>query len=77
MIDRIVHILTWIFFTAAFIFSFISIWDRILLFFGWSLTWLPFSRWRLIEVAVIALIFVITLLLRQIREELRKQSAKS
>jgi hypothetical protein len=76
MIDKWTHIFLWIFFTAACIFTIIFILDRILFFYGWTLL-LPFSAQRLLQFIVIALIFVITLLLRQIREELKKQSASS
>ena len=77
MIDKWTHILLRILFAAACIFAILYAIDRILFFFGWFLPWLPFSASRLIEFVAIALIFVITMLLRQVREELRKLSTKS
>ena len=76
MIDKWTHILSRIFFTAAFIISILYLVARILYICGWILPWLPISSGRFLELVAIALLFVITLLLRQIREELRKQSAK-
>ena len=76
MINKWTHILSRIFFGAACVFSIIYVLDRALFFYGWDLLWIPFSANRLLDLVVIALIFVITLLLRQIREELKKQSAK-
>ena len=72
MIDKWTHILSRIFFTAACIFSILYVVDRILLIFGWILPWLPVTANRLIELTAIALLFVMTLLLRQIREALKK-----
>ena len=77
MVDKWTHIFIRIFFAAACIFSVLYILDRIFLFYRWELLWIPFTPDRLLEFVIIALIFTITLLLRQIREELKARSIKS
>jgi hypothetical protein len=77
MVDKWTHIFTRIFFAAACIFSILYILERIFFFYGVKLLWIPVSYNRLLDFVVITLIFTITLLLRQIREELIKQSTKS
>jgi hypothetical protein len=77
MVDKWTRIFTIIFFAAACIFSILYILERIFLYYGWKLLWIPFTPDRLLEFVIIALIFTITLLLRQIREELKARSIKS
>ena len=76
MVDKWTHIFTRIFFAAACIFSIIYILERIFIYYGFKLL-IPITADRLLEFVVIALIFTITLLLRQIREELKAKSIKS
>jgi len=59
-----------LFFVAVVLFV-VAVWDWVLRFFGYSLSWLPYEPGRLFEFAAIVMIFVIALLLRQIRDHLR------
>ena len=59
-----------LFFVAALMFL-IAIWDWVLRWFGYTLSWMPYAPGRLFELAGILMIFVIALLLRQIRDLLR------
>ena len=72
MVDKLANIFTRIFFAAACIFSILYILERVFFFYGWELLWIPISHNRLLDFVVIALIFTITLLLRQIREAVKK-----
>jgi hypothetical protein len=51
----------------------IAVWEWVLQWFGYTLTWLPYTPGRLFELAALMAIFVITLLLRQIRDTLRSK----
>lgn len=72
MIDKLTHIFSWIFFVTACIFSLLYIIDRVLYRLGWDFLWMPITHDRLLDFIGIALLFIITLLLRQIREALKK-----
>lgn len=62
-----------IIFFVSLILLFVSVVERLVNIAGYSfLQQTPYSSWRLLEFAAIFLIFVITILLRQIREELRQ-----
>jgi len=58
-------------FFVAVVLSLVAVWDWLLRLFGYSLPWLPYGPWRLVEFAAVVMIFVIALLLRQIRDHLR------
>ncbi len=51
----------------------VAMWEWVLQWFGYTLTWLPYSPGRLFELAAIMAVFVIMLLLRQIRDALRSK----
>ena len=72
MIDKAISLLCRIFFVVALVLLIIAVWDRILMFFGWTLTFLTYHPGRLLELSALLMIFVIALLLRQIREILQK-----
>lgn len=61
-----------LFFFAAFVLLVVAVWDWVLRLFGYTLSWLPYQPGRLFEFAAIMLIFVIAVLLRQIRDAVRK-----
>jgi len=61
-----------LFFVAA-VLSIVAVWDWIIEWFGYHLTWIPYQPGRLLEFAAILIIFVIALLLRQIRDLLRQK----
>lgn len=49
----------------------IAVWEWALQLFGWTLSWMPYVPGRLFEFAGILMIFVIAMLLRQIRNAVR------
>ena len=51
----------------------IAICEWVLQWFGYTLTWVPYSPGRLLELAAMMAVFVIMLLLRQIRDTLRNK----
>ena len=63
-----------IMFSISLILLLIAVGERVLNLAGYSFLYgTPYSPWRLLEFATVFLIFVITIMLRQIREELRQQ----
>lgn len=49
----------------------VAVWEKVLRLFGWTLSWVPYDPGRLFEFAGILMIFVMAVLLRQIRDALR------
>lgn len=74
MIDKYTSFFSRLFFVVAIIILLLAVWDRIIGLFGWTITWLYYQPGRLLEFSAILIIFVIALLLRQIRQELRKET---
>ena len=70
MIDKWTSIICRVFFVIAFALLIIAIWDKFLRLFGWTLSFVPYQPARLFELSGILMIFVLALLLRQIREKL-------
>lgn len=63
-----------ILFSLSLILLIIAATERVVNLAGYTLLrQTPYSPWRLMEFAVILILFVIAMLLRQIREELRQQ----
>lgn len=71
-VDKLSSQASRVFFTAAFTLFAVSVIEWSLSWFHRSLFGRTYTPGRLLEFAVISLIFVIALLLRQIREEVRK-----
>ena len=61
-----------LFFFVAFLLLVIAVFDRFLNLFGYTILEGAYSPGRMLQFAGIMLVFVIALLLREIREELRK-----
>ena len=72
MFDKISSVVSRIFFVCAFLLLSLAFLDKILGLVGWQLSQLPYEAGRLLEFAAILLIFVIALILRQMRELLKK-----
>ena len=70
MVNKLTSIFSRIFFVVASLLLLIAIIDWILRLFGWTFSWIPYQPGRLLEFAAYIMIFVIVLLLRQIREKL-------
>ena len=75
MIDKIINICSISFWAISLVLLFIAILEKIIGLFGWTLAWVPYESARLLELAAILVIFVIAFILRQIRVELKKQTA--
>jgi hypothetical protein len=73
MIDKWISIICRVFFVISFALLFIAIWDKFLRLFGWTLSFVPYQPARLFELSAMLIIFVLALLLRQIREKLVSQ----
>ena len=70
-INKISSIIARLFFAGAFVLLLLAVWERIANAMGYTVVRETYTASRLIELAVILVIFVIALLLRQIREELK------
>jgi hypothetical protein len=75
MLDRLTSLICRIFFIVAFVMLVIAVWDKIIGYYGFTVSFIgEMGPARLLELAVTLMIFVIGLLLRQIREGLRSKS---
>jgi hypothetical protein len=72
MKDSYYSVISRFLFIAAGILCVVSVWDGIIGWFGYRLSWVPYEPGRLFEFSAILVIFVIALLLRQIRDVLRQ-----
>ncbi len=70
-INKISSIIARLFFAGAMVLLLLAVWERIANTMGYTVVRETYTASRLIELAVILTIFVIALLLRQIREELK------
>lgn len=73
--DKLLSIVNRIFFTIAFIFLLTAIIEWFLGLFNWTLSFVDYQAGRLFEFSGIFLLFVITILLRQMRENLKSKSS--
>jgi hypothetical protein len=74
-IDSISSLVCRALFAAAFVLLVLGVAERVAFAFGYTITGGAFSGGRLLEIATVILVFVIALLLRQIRETLTQQSS--
>jgi hypothetical protein len=72
MIDKLSHYVCRGLFGISFVLVALAILDRVLGSFGWTLSFIDYDPGRLLEIAAILAVFVIALLLRQIRENTSK-----
>ena len=72
--DRLMSIAPRVLFSLAALLLIVGVWERILRLFDWTLTWVPYEPGRLMELSAILVVFLIALLLRQIREEIKKSA---
>ncbi len=61
-----------LFFGFALLLLLLAFLEKLVNFFGWTMYWLPYEPGRLIELAAMFMVFVIALLLRQVRAALKK-----
>lgn len=72
MLSQLTSLFLRFFFVVATILVALAGLDWVIGIFGWTLDWLPYQPGRLFEFAAILIIFIIAILLRQIRDTLRK-----
>jgi hypothetical protein len=72
MLDKLTSFFQRLFFLVAAILVVLAGLDWLIGLFGRTFSWLPYQPGRLFEFAAILIIFVIAILLRQIRDALRK-----
>ncbi len=70
-VDRLSSLLSRCLFTVAFALVGVAIVERTVYTFGYTILRGAFSGGRLLDIAAVVLIFVMALLLRQIREQIR------
>ena len=75
MIEKFLNILPRVFFIVAFLCIAIAIVDWTLRLFGWTFTFIPYQPGRMFEFSGIFVLFVITLVVRQIREILKVKNS--
>ena len=73
MKDRHYSFVSRLLFAVASILLLVALVDWFIGWFGYHLTWVPYEPGRLLEFSAILVIFVIALLLRQIRDTLRSK----
>jgi hypothetical protein len=71
MIDKLTSLFSRVFFAVSLLLLTLAVWDKFIGLFGWKLAWY-YEPSRLLEFSAIMMLFVVGLLLRQIREQLRK-----
>ena len=71
MLEKIYMIMPRSFFILALAIFLFALWGRFIELFGWKYSFLPYSPGRLLEFSGILLVFVIAMLVRQIREEIK------
>ena len=71
----LIHLVRWILFVGAVVLTGLTCWEKLANL--WNLTLLRgYNPWRLLELAVIALLFVTVLQLREIRLSLRQKGSE-
>jgi len=73
MIDKASSVICRLFFIVALLLLILSLWDRFIRLFGWSISLLPYDPGRVFEFSAMLMVFVIALVLRQIRELLKSK----
>lgn len=71
-IDSLSSLVSRLFFILAFVLLGLAVVERIVNYFGYTISGRAYPGGRLLEFAAIFMVFVIALLLRQIREQLKK-----
>lgn len=72
MIEKLMSFASRLFFAVALILLIIATLDWLLRLFGWTFSWLSYQPGRMFEFSAILMIFVMVLLLRQIRDRVSR-----
>jgi uncharacterized membrane protein (DUF485 family) len=70
-VDKLSSLVSRLFFVVAFVLMGLAVLEKLVKAFGASMNWIDPSR--LLDFGTILMVFVMTLLLREIRDELRKK----
>jgi len=73
--DKCTSMMSRVLFFASFLLLTIAVLERLVNYFGFTILGTSYTPGRMLEFAGIMLLFVIALLLRQTREELRRKAA--
>lgn len=73
MFEKIYNMMPRLFFLIALALLVFALWGKFIELFGWRYSFSPYSSGRILEFSGILLIFVITMLLRQIREKQKEK----
>lgn len=73
--DKVLSTLSRVLFLASFVLLAIAVLERFINYFGYTILGASYTPGRMLEFAAIMLLFVIAILLRQSREELRRRGA--
>ncbi len=76
MFDKLTSIFSRVAFFIASLLLLIAVWNWFIQLLGWRLLW-NYTSGRLLEFSAIFMVFVIVLLLRQIRDTIKTQNTKS
>ena len=74
MVNKMIHIIYRILFFLALGLLFVSVWNKFIGLFGWTVSGVTYLPARLLELAALFMLFAIALLLREIRDFLQKKS---
>jgi hypothetical protein len=72
MTEKLINMVYRVIFVLAGILFVLAIWEKIINSFSYKMSWIPFDLLTMFELSAIFVLFVIALLLRQIRDILRK-----
>jgi uncharacterized metal-binding protein len=73
--DKLMSTISRVLFLASFVLLAIAILERLVNFFGYTVLGTSYTPGRMLEFSAIMLLFVIAILIRQTREELRRRDA--
>jgi len=71
MINQLSSIICRFFFVISLLLVLLALWEKLIRLFNWTMTFMPYLPGRLVEIAALLMIFVIAILLRDIRDELK------
>ena len=72
MMEKLISLVSRVLFVGSFVLAGLVVWEKLVNIFGYTML-RGFSAWRLLEVAAIALFFVIALQMREIKASLKEK----
>ena len=71
--EKLISIVSRVLFIGSFVLAGIAVLEKLANIFGYTVSIILFSPWRLLEISAIALLFVVALQLREIKSSLKRQ----